>query len=52
MHETLPRYLPSKFGKPGTEILVQSWTDQDWARGAGTLVLQELYKSPVISPGA
>jgi predicted NBD/HSP70 family sugar kinase len=52
MHETLPRYLPSKFGKPGTGILVQSWTDQDWARGAGTLVLQELYKSPVISPGA
>jgi predicted NBD/HSP70 family sugar kinase len=51
MHQTLPDYLPNKFGQPGTEILVQRWSDQDWARGAGTLVLQELFKSPVISPG-
>ncbi len=29
------------------QIVVQKWTQLDWARGAGTVVLQELYKSPV-----
>jgi predicted NBD/HSP70 family sugar kinase len=29
------------------EIIVQKWTQLDWARGAGAVVLQELYKSPV-----
>jgi len=28
------------------EIIVQKWLDTDWARGAASLVLQELYKSP------
>ncbi len=28
------------------EILVQDWDDMDWARGAASLVLQELYRSP------
>ena len=28
------------------EIIVQKWMDTDWARGAASLVLQELYKSP------
>lgn len=28
------------------EITVQKWKDTDWARGAASLVLQELYKSP------
>ncbi len=47
MHETLPQYISAKFGLPETEIVIQGWTDKDWARAAGTLVLQELYKSPV-----
>jgi hypothetical protein len=31
------------------EIIVQDWHDTDWARGAASLVLQELYKSPLNS---
>ncbi len=29
-----------------TEIVIQKWCDADWARGAASLVLQELYKAP------
>ena len=47
MGSTLDTYLSDKFGRRTTQIIVQQWTEQDWARGAGTLVLQELYKSPV-----
>ena len=39
------RGLKSSFDPP--EIIVQNWTDLDWARGAGALVLQELFKSPL-----
>jgi len=28
------------------QIIIQKWEDTDWARGAASLVLQELYKSP------
>ena len=28
------------------QIVIQKWKDTDWARGAASLVLQELYKSP------
>jgi predicted NBD/HSP70 family sugar kinase len=28
------------------KIVIQKWKDTDWARGAASLVLQELYKSP------
>jgi predicted NBD/HSP70 family sugar kinase len=28
------------------QIIIQKWQDTDWARGAASLVLQELYKSP------
>jgi len=30
-----------------TEIVVQEWGDEAWAWGAASLVLQEIYKSPV-----
>lgn len=30
-----------------TEIVVQEWDDEAWAWGAASLVLQEIYKSPV-----
>ncbi len=29
-----------------TEIVIHKWRDTDWARGAASLVLQELYRSP------
>ncbi len=29
-----------------TEIIIHKWQDTDWARGAASLVLQELYKTP------
>jgi predicted NBD/HSP70 family sugar kinase len=29
------------------QIVIQTWQDTDWARGAASLVLQELYKSPL-----
>ena len=47
MYPTLDNFLSVKFGRRSTQIIVQEWTEQDWARGAGALVLQELYKSPV-----
>lgn len=34
-------------GLRGTlEVVIHKWRDTDWARGAASLVLQELYKSP------
>ena len=47
MYSILNTYLSANFGPRTAEIIVQQWTEQDWARGAGALVLQELYKSPV-----
>jgi predicted NBD/HSP70 family sugar kinase len=29
------------------QIAIQNWKDTDWARGAASMVLQELYKSPL-----
>ena len=29
-----------------TKIVIPEWQDTDWAKGAASLVLQELYKSP------
>ena len=52
MRATIPHYISAKFGQPGTRLVIQNWTDDDWARGAGTLVLQELYKSPVSRPAS
>lgn len=46
MHETLDQYVSPKFGRRTVEIIVQEWAEQDWAQGAGAMVLQELYKSP------
>ena len=47
MHAALEQHVSAKFGRRTVEIMVQEWTEQDWARGAGAMVLQELYKSPV-----
>jgi len=45
MYESIPGNLPAK-SKSNTEIIIQNWSYKDWARGAGTVVLQEIYKSP------
>lgn len=47
MRLTLDSYISTKFDHRSTQIIIQQWTEQDWARGAGAMVLQELYKSPV-----
>ena len=43
---SLTATLPSRFGQLAPQIVIQRWTELDWARGAGTLVLKELFKSP------
>jgi predicted NBD/HSP70 family sugar kinase len=47
MYRTVDQSVSKKFGPRTVEFIVQKWTEQDWARGAGAMVLQELYKSPV-----
>lgn len=44
---SLAGYTAEMCGPVGDLVYVQRWTDEQWARGAGSLVLQELYKSPV-----
>ena len=46
MKEALHAGRPTRFGQLTTQIVIQRWSAQDWARGAGTLVLLELFKSP------
>ena len=38
---------PAMCGPVDDLIVVKEWTDAQWARGAGSLALQELYKSPI-----
>jgi predicted NBD/HSP70 family sugar kinase len=45
MRATIPRFVSNKISGD-TEIVVKSWRQEDYARGAGILVLQEIYKSP------
>ena len=46
MFETIERLKKGRFGFSRTEMMVHTWTDEDWARESGTLVLREIYKSP------
>ena len=48
MFESIQKSQSRKFGACKTEILSSSWSDEDFAKGAGTLVLQEIYKSPAL----
>lgn len=43
MYRSMEQVRSKKFGSIRTELIVNDWTEEDWARGAGTLVLQELY---------
>jgi glucokinase-like ROK family protein len=45
MNAAISRSVSDKISG-NTEIVVKSWRQEDYARGAGTLVLQEIYKSP------
>jgi predicted NBD/HSP70 family sugar kinase len=49
LDKALPHFLSPSFGQPASavDIVIKPWSDTDWVRGAGALVLQELYKSPV-----
>lgn len=45
--QALADNTPEMCGPVNDLIYVKEWTDEQWARGAGSLALQELYKSPV-----
>jgi predicted NBD/HSP70 family sugar kinase len=47
MFKTLNAISSARLYDQPCNILIQQWTEQDWARGAGGLVLRELYKTPV-----
>lgn len=46
MYASMEQLRSGKFGSYKTKFVFNNWTEEDWARGAGTLVLQEIYKSP------
>ena len=48
MFGAMDRLKSGKFSSAQTEIVIQAWTDGDWARESGTLVLREIYKSPTV----
>lgn len=46
MFESIEKNQPDTLGCFNAEIIIKSWTEEDWVVGAGTLALQEIYKSP------
>lgn len=48
MFDSIKKNQPGSLGCFNSEIVIKHWADEDWARGAGTLVLQEIYKSPAL----
>jgi predicted NBD/HSP70 family sugar kinase len=47
MFTSIDECISKKFGNFGTRFIIKDWAWEDWAQGAGTLVLNELFKSPV-----
>jgi len=45
MYKTIPQYISSRTNGD-TEIVIKSWNQHAYARGSGTVVLQEIFKSP------
>lgn len=45
MHRAIHDQVNPGLGRD-LEVIIHKWRDIDWARGAASLVLQELYKSP------
>jgi len=48
MFDSIEKSRSDKFGNYKTEILISNWTNEDFAKGAGTLALQEIYKSSAL----
>lgn len=48
MFESIKRNLSDKLSRYHTDIMIKPSTDEAFAKGAGTLVLEEIYKSPAI----
>ncbi len=48
MFEFVNEHQPDDAADFRTDIVIKPWANEDWARGAGTLVLQEIYKSPAM----
>jgi len=46
MRKTIKKLVHKEY-LVNTELNVQPWVDTDWARGAASLALQEIYKSPL-----
>jgi transcriptional regulator of PTS gene len=46
MFQFINKSVSKKFKDYGTKIIISEWSDKDWVKGAGTLVLKEIYKSP------
>lgn len=46
MFQSINAFVSKKFKDHGTEVIIKEWSDKDWVKGAGTLVLKEIYKSP------
>ena len=45
MYKTIPQYISSRTNGDN-EIVIKSWNQNAYARGSGTVVLQEIFKSP------
>lgn len=45
MHKTIEKHTTPEMYET-LQIVIQKWQDTDWARGAASMALQELYKSP------
>jgi len=45
MYKTIPQFISSRTNGD-TEIVIKSWNQNAYARGSGTVVLQEIFKSP------
>ena len=48
MYDAIPRFVSGKLNG-STEVIVKNWSQRDYARGSGAVVLQEIYKSPANS---
>lgn len=46
MFERFDALSQGRFGPDKIKIVINGWNDLEWARGAGTLVLREIYKAP------
>jgi predicted NBD/HSP70 family sugar kinase len=51
MYQSVKRHISAKFKDYGTQIIIKKWSEKDWVRGAGTLVLNEIYNSPTKKQG-